>query len=183
MAFYSIVIFAKFVKKTNLEQITCSILKFDQSMLTIINCMGNKHTDSSPAGPAFLALEKFLVLFCTLNISYTNSPTFLKHFIISLTQEFGTAWKSSLNNIPKSFRWVLENNKPATAEVFKEFLYFCVTMWHRTKINLQMCTWIFSLQNLFLMKQWWFYSHTLCPLLAAAVSFIQPTGIRSLWRN
>lgn len=43
--------FAKIVKTTHLEQITCGILKFDQSMLTLINCTGNKHTDPSPAGP------------------------------------------------------------------------------------------------------------------------------------
>lgn len=43
--------FAKIVKTTHLEQITFGILKSDQSMLTIINCTGNKHTDPSPAGP------------------------------------------------------------------------------------------------------------------------------------
>lgn len=81
--------FAKIVKKAHLEQMTCGILKFDQSMLTVINCTGNKHTDPTPAGPT--ALKKPLVLFCTPDsTSYTNSLTLLKHLIISLTQEFGT---------------------------------------------------------------------------------------------
>lgn len=54
--------FAKIVKTTHLEQITCGVLKFDQSMLTIINCTGNKHTDFSPARPTGSQKIPYLVL-------------------------------------------------------------------------------------------------------------------------
>lgn len=59
--------FAKIVKTAHLEQMTCGILKFNQSMLTIINCTGNKHTDPTPAGPTALKKPPCLVLHSRLH--------------------------------------------------------------------------------------------------------------------